>query len=183
MIAAVNLEFASLDGTYDINETAGTTGDYGSYIKTSARYGVYYGMEDWIEYDLIMRLKARVTSIETSDDEKLPIAEKLFMGGIGSVRGYDAYSIMFATGGKKSASASIEASIPLSEAAKMRLTGFYDYGMIGQDTFGENKRSSAGVVVEWQSGFGPINLVFAQALDDEPGDSTNSFEFSMGTKF
>jgi len=183
MIAAVNMEFASLDGdNADVNLTQFPAG-YGTYTKMSGKLGLYYGLEDWIDYDLIMRLKARVTSIETGDDEKLPIAEKLFMGGIGSVRGYDPYSIMYETGGKKRASATIEASIPLSDAAKMRLAAFYDYGMIGEDSFTENKRSSAGVVIEWQSGFGPINLVFAQALDDEPGDRTSSFEFSMGTKF
>jgi outer membrane protein insertion porin family len=43
--------------------------------------------------------------------------------------------------------------------------------------------SSAGAVIEWQSEFGPINLVFAKALDDKKGDRTSTFEFSMGTKF
>jgi outer membrane protein insertion porin family len=79
----------------------------------------------------------------------------------------------------------------------MRLAFFFDYGMVGMDPEpytaldGTRKyyeeddmiRSSAGVVVEWQSGFGPINLVFGYALDDEPGDETSTFEFSMGTKF
>jgi len=55
--------------------------------------------------------------------------------------------------------------------------------MIGEDSFDEIKRSSAGVVIEWQSGFGPINLVFAKALDDKIGDNTSTFEFSMGSKF
>jgi len=86
-------------------------------------------------------------------------------------------------GGKKRASFSVEASIPLSAAAKMRLAAFYDYGMIGEDTFNEITRSSVGAVIEWQSAFGPINLVFARALDDKPGDNKQSFEFSMGTKF
>jgi len=110
------------------------------------------------------------------------------MGGIGSVRGYEPYSLTpgengLITGGKKRASATIEASVPLSKAAKMRLAFFYDYGMIGEDSFDEITRSSTGVVIEWQSGFGPINLVFAKALDDEKGDRTSKFEFSMGTKF
>ena len=191
MIAAINMEFASLSGDEsDINRTIGSGEEngYGKYVKTSAKFGIYYGMEDWIDYDLILRFKARASSIDSGDNEKIPVAEKLFMGGIGSVRGYDPYSLSPLTnglisGGKKRASATIEASVPLSEAAKMRLAAFYDYGMIGEDSFTEIKRSSAGVVIEWQSGFGPINLVFAKALDDEPGDRTSSFEFSMGTKF
>ena len=186
MIASLNFEFSNLDGN-DVNLTKYPQG-YGDYVKTSAKLGLYYGVEDWIDYDLIFRLKGRVSSIESGKGEKLPVAEKLFMGGIGSVRGYQPYSLTpgedgFVTGGKKRASATIEASIPLSDAAKMRLAFFYDYGMIGEDNFDEIKRSSAGAVIEWQSPMGPINLVFAKALDNKSGDRTQSFEFSMGTKF
>ncbi len=191
MIAALNFEYASLDGD-DYNATIGSGEEngYGKFFKTNAKFGVYYGLEDWIDYDLILRFKARATVIDSGSNEKLPIGEKLFLGGIGSVRGFQPYSLSpgssstgYGLGGKKRASTSIEASIPLSTAAKMRLAGFYDYGMIGEESFDEIKRSSVGVVIEWQSGFGPINLVFAKALDDKPGDRTSTFEFSMGSKF
>ncbi|SFV53642.1 Outer membrane protein assembly factor YaeT precursor [hydrothermal vent metagenome] len=193
MIAAVNVEYASLDGD-DFNATAGSGEEdgYGTFIKTAGKLGLYYGLNDWIDYDLILRFKARATVISSGTNEKLPIGEKLYMGGIGSVRGYDPYSLTplkdpndlnSRIGGKKRASATVEASIPLSEAAKMRLAFFYDYGMIGEDSFTEIKRSSAGAVIEWQSAFGPINLVFAKAINPEAGDRTSTFEFSMGTKF
>lgn len=187
MIAAINMEFANLDGN-DFNRTK-YPGGYGNYVKTSGKLGLYYGVEDWIDYDLIFRFKARVSNIASTNGEKIPVAEKLFMGGINSVRGYRPYSITpgdeygFITGGKKRASASIEASIPLSEAAMMRLTFFYDYGMIGENSFNEIKRSGAGAMIEWRSPLGPINLIFARALDDKKGDRTSNFEFSMGTKF
>ena len=189
MIAAVNIEYASLNGDLNASELAIYPNGYGTFIKTNAKLGLYYGLNDWIDYDLILRFKARMTTISTGDGEKLPIGEKLFMGGIGSVRGYDPYSLSpldsdgERMGGTQRFSTSIEASIPLSEAAKMRLAFFYDYGMIGEDDFNEIKRSSAGAVIEWQSGFGPINLVFAQAIDPEADDRTSVFEFSMGTKF
>ncbi len=205
--AVVNLEYAQLDGTYDVNTTGVIeTRDYQDFFKTSAQFGAYYGMEDWIDYDLIMRVKGRATFISRDENDKLPIGEKLFMGGIGSVRGFNPYSLSpyyvdpitgyrSLVGGTQSASGSIEASIPLSEAAKMRLTFFYDYGYIGNDSdvfdtaqgqkYLENDitRSSTGAVIEWQSGFGPINLVFAYPIDEQTGDNTAVFEFSMGTKF
>ncbi|HFD14396.1 MAG TPA: outer membrane protein assembly factor BamA, partial [Epsilonproteobacteria bacterium] len=145
--------------------------------------------------------KGKFTQIRSNDDEKLPIAERLFSGGIGSIRGYNPYSLSpyfidstgqrNLIGGTQRFSTSVEASIPLSEAAKMRLAFFYDYGNIStdrQDSQGSAiinniSRSSVGVVLEWQSSFGPINLVFAQPLDDKPGDNTAAFEFSMGTRF
>jgi len=193
MIASVKFEYASMDGN-DFNATVGSGEEngYGNFLKTNAKLGLYYGLDDWMDYDLILRFKARATIISSDASEKLPIAEKLYMGGVGSVRGYDAYSLTpledpndlnSRIGGKKRASASVEASIPLSEAAKMRLTFFYDYGMIGEDSFDEIKRSSVGAVIEWRSPMGPINLIFADAIDPEDGDRTSTFEFSMGTKF
>ena len=191
MIAAVNLEYAQLDGS-DYNATE-YPGGYADIFKTSGKVGLYYGLEDWIDYDLILRLKGRLTTISTDGDSYIPIAERLFLGGIGSVRGYNPYSLSpfniegdpysGRAGGKHRASTSVEASIPLSEAAKMRLAFFYDYGMIGEDSFNEVTRSSTGVVVEWQSGFGPINLVFSYPIDEEVYDRTQAFEFSMGTRF
>jgi outer membrane protein insertion porin family len=81
----------------------------------------------------------------------------------------------------------------------MRLAFFFDYGVIGTDPvrrapdssgnpqadmeFDDISRSSTGVVLEWQSAFGPINLVFAYPLSDEVWDEEATFEFSMGTKF
>jgi outer membrane protein insertion porin family len=210
-IIALNAEFASMDGD-DYNPLTYPNG-YGDFTKINAKFGAYYGMEDWIDYDLILRFKARGTYIGKDDLSKIPIAERLFMGGIGSVRGYQPYSISPAIhypngtqdriGGTYRTSATVEASIPLSEAAKMRLAFFYDIGLIGSSderwldptilnptssdvrtaSFDDITRSSVGAVVEWQSGFGPINLVFGYALDDEPGDETSTFEFSMGTKF
>jgi outer membrane protein insertion porin family len=206
-IASLNVEFASMDGD-DVNPLTYPEG-YADFTKLNARFGAYYGMEDWIDYDLILRFKARGTYISKDENAKLPVAERLFMGGIGSVRGYQPYSIAPALpngdriGGTYRASATVEASIPISEAAKMRLAFFYDIGTVGTDDerwyndgslknypVGVNirkgdsiTRSSTGAVVEWQSGFGPINLVFGYALDDEPGDETSSFEFSMGSKF
>jgi len=192
MKAIVNFEYAQLSGD-DVNLSV-FPGGYGTFVKTSAKIGFYYGLEDLIDYDLILRAKGRFTYISREDGEKLPTAEKLFMGGVGSVRGYDPYSLSPSlitgelVGGTQRASGSLEASIPLSEAAKMRLAFFYDYGVVSVDgevniATDSVSRSSTGVVLEWQSAFGPINLVFAYPIDDKPGDRTSTFEFSMGTRF
>ena len=192
MKALVNFEYAQLDGS-DVNLTA-FPGGYGNFMKTSARLGFYYGMEDIIDYDLIFRAKGRFTHISTTDGEKIPTAERLFMGGVGSVRGFNPFSLSpkledgSLVGGTTRMSASLEASIPLSTAAKMRLAAFYDYGTISISPdptidIDSVTRSSTGVVLEWQSAFGPINLIFAYPLDEQAGDNTAVFEFAMGTQF
>ncbi len=196
-IAALNLELAQMDGVMTQENLDRGFTEFDDFTKISGRFGVYQGMEDWIDYDLILRAKVRFTKI-LGNDEYIPIAERLFMGGTGSVRGYDPYSISPTVageriGGTERISSSLEASIPLSQAAKMRLAFFYDYGVIGSDpvptasgidlVFDDIARSSTGVVLEWQSAFGPINLIFAYPIDEKIGDRTSVFEFTMGTKF
>jgi outer membrane protein insertion porin family len=206
-IAAFNGEFAQMDGDLEqVNLDRGYT-EFDSFTKVNARFGAFYGMEDLIDYDLILRFKARYTKIISQDDQYIPIAERLFMGGIGSVRGYNPYSLSpdvlgDRIGGTERESLSLEANIPLSAAAKMRLSAFYDIGRISTDPvrnssggyvdfndptvsrFGDSLvRSSTGAVIEWQSPFGAINLIFAYAIDAEDYDDTAVFEFSMGNQF
>ena len=169
---------------------AGVGGDQ-KFIEATGRFGAYYGLEDVIDYDLILRYKVRARALKNEGNIAIP--ERLYMGGIGSVRGYEPYSITPFTldsngkrklkGGTKSLVNSVEASIPLSKAAKMRLAFFYDYGMIGEKSFNDITKEGYGVSLEWLSPMGPINLVFGRARNPEKLDRTSSFEFTMGRKF
>ena len=208
-VTSFNGEIAQLDG--NVNKYGYT--DYGNFVKLNAKFGAYYGLQDWINYDLILRYKARASWLHSSGGY-VPVAERLFLGGIGSVRGYDSYSISpiyqythlkditpddgidnpvlvtddLRVGGTWTFSNSVEASIPISEEAKIRLAFFADWGIMGSDdfggqSFGNINRASAGAAVEWFSPFGPINFILKKAINPEVGDETSSFEFSMGTKF
>jgi len=173
---------------------SGIGGDQ-KFVDASARFGAYYGLEDIIDYDLILRYKVRARYLK--DQGNIAIPEKLFMGGIGSVRGFEPYSITpfefdngtdgnrTLLGGTQSLINTVEASIPLSKAAKMRLAFFYDHGMVGRPSTGINEitKEGYGIALEWFSPMGPINLVFAKAVNPESHDQTASFEFTMGQKF
>jgi outer membrane protein insertion porin family len=173
---------------------SGVGGDE-KFLAYTGRFGAYYGMEDIIDYDLIFRYKVRANMIQ--DQGHISGPEKLFLGGVSSVRGYQPYTISPSNygvnnngdttrtiiGGKKSLVNTVEASIPLSEAAKMRLAFFADYGMIGENSFDEIRRAGYGVSLEWYSPMGPINLVFARAKNPGELERTSSFEFTMGRKF
>jgi len=173
---------------------SGVGGDQ-KFLDATARFGAYYGLEDIIDYDLILRYKVRARALKNQGNIAVP--ERLFLGGIGSVRGFEPYSISTHTdttdangtstrtfiGGTKSLINTFEASIPLSKAAKMRLAFFYDYGMIGEAKINEIKKEGYGVALEWFSPMGPINLVFARARNADELDRTSSFEFTMGQKF
>ncbi len=169
-------------------EYAGIGGD-ADFIRNSLSAKYYYGFRDLIDYDLIFRLKSRVSTIK--DNGNLPLNEKLYLGGMGTVRGFKSGTLApkdekdSLVGAKKMAAASVELSFPLIESVQLRLLTFYDYGMTGDSKFDDIHRSSVGVGVEWaKSPLGvPLQLFYAHALDDKEGDRTSTIEFSLGRRF
>jgi len=166
-------------------EFAGVGGDE-KYIKNIDKFSYFYGLDDLIDYDMILRYKAQFKI--AFDDGNLPLNEKIYMGGLSSVRGYESSSIApenssgSLIGGKMMFANSIEASIPLIESMKMRGLAFIDYGFIGEDSF-DISRGGTGLGIEWTSPLGAIQLIFAKPINDKPGDRTSTFEFSMGRRF
>ena len=72
---------------------------------------------------------------------------------------------------------------PLLPQAKIRWGLFLDAGMIGQSEVDQIKRGGTGAIIEWISPVGPLQFIFSKALNNQPGDSTTSFEFSLGSTF
>ena len=172
-------------------ERAGEGGD-AMFYKFRTDFANYHGLEDYIGFDAILRYKARLYYI--IDDGYTPTAEKFYMGGIRSVRGYESYSLSpklpaddygyeRRIGGEKTFSNNVELSLPLIQKAKMRFLLFADWGAIGDDSFSEITRGGYGCGIEWFSPVGPIQLVFPRAVGQEVGDKISSFEFSMGQRF
>ena len=166
-----------------------------SFFKSRTKYAKYYGLEDYIGFDLIFRYKARLNIV--SDTGYLPIAERFYMGGLGSVRGYESYSLsptvsdisstgvatVRRVGGEKTFSNNLELSFPLVPKAKMRMVAFVDYGLIGDESISEISRAGYGVGIEWFSPVGPIQLMFSNPLLEEEGDKISKFDFLMGQRF
>lgn len=181
-------------------ENAGIGAD-AKFIKSRTGFAAYKGLEEYVGFDLISRYKAKLNYVK--DTGFLPIAEKFYMGGIGSVRGYESYSLSPTTrkdsaardgirryGGEYSATNSFELSFPLIQQAKMRLVTYVDWGYIGttekshDDYVVENlSRGGFGAGLEWFSPVGPIQLMFSRPLADKPDDKTALFEFTMGQRF
>ncbi len=170
-------------------------GEDANYLKSRTRFNKYYGLEDYIGFDLIFRYKSRLNYV--ADTGYLPIAERFYMGGLGSVRGYESYSLSPTVietsstgveterrvGGEKTFSNNVELSFPLIPKAKMRLVAFADWGFIGSKEITEISRGGYGLGIEWFSPVGPIQLMFSRPLAEEEGDKTSTFEFTMGQRF
>lgn len=180
-------------------EKAGLGGE-ADFLKSSTNFGYYQGLQKLLDADLIFRYKARYRYL--TDTGFIPINERFFMGGIGSVRGYRGFSLSpylydtngnvvmqgttgrpLRNGGEQMFSNSFELSMPLVPEARMRATAFFDYGMIGNDSISEMKRGGYGIALEWFSPVGPLQLVFANPYGAKEYDQVARFEFTIGQRF
>ncbi len=185
-------------------EKSGLGGD-ADFLKSRTNFAKYIGLDDYLGFDAIFRYKARYYAL--IDNGYVPLAEKFYMGGIGSVRGYESYSIspmiedstgndtykgvpIRRIGGTQTFSNNVEMSFPLIPKAKMRLVTYLDWGIISDNISknilsGTNNQSRAGygAGLEWFSPVGPIQLMFSRAVSPQPGDKTSNFEFTMGQRF
>ena len=146
------------------------------------------------------------------DDEVLPFFENYFSGGIGSVRGYESRSLgprseglsYFVNGttdpdpdpigGNLLTEASLELIFPTPfapESRSVRTFLFVDAGNVFEterdDIFADFEpqdiRTSAGIGLSWLTAIGPLSFNLAKALNDQPGDDTEVFQFSLGQTF
>lgn len=129
------------------------------------------------------------------DISELPFFRRFFAGGIRSVRGYETGSLgpKFpdgdAKGGDLRTTGSLELVFPppfADAASQSRLSVFYDFGNVyaSADDFEVSElRSAVGVSFNWRSPIGPLTFSFAEAIDPQPEDKTERFQFTIGTLF
>jgi outer membrane protein insertion porin family len=127
--------------------------------------------------------------------KRFPFFENFYAGGIHSVRGFKANTLGpkaangTALGGNFKVVGNIEVFFPVpfaEEFKSVRLSTFIDagniYGVDQSITLGE-LRYSAGVSAVWLSPFGTLQFSVAKALNVQPNDIPQVFQFSMGTSF
>jgi len=188
IIASTSLEFAGVGGDE-------------KFVKSRTNFNWYQGIREWVDYDLIFRFKSSFGKIW--DRGYIPINEKLYLGGIRNLRGFESRTVSpkvkalngqwYETGGTISFNSSAELSFPIIERVKMRGVMFVDYGVIegkhiqrraGYEYIdGRISRYSAGVGIEWVTPMGPLQLIFAKPLNKQDSDDTSTFEFTIGQRF
>lgn len=166
-------------------ETAGLGGD-SKYFKSINKFSYFYGLDDAIGFDAIFRYRFQINNL--IDNGNIAEGDSFYLGGPKSVRGYESFAFgpddaVEDAPYKKMLANTIEVSFPLIPSAKMRASIFYDHGTIGKSSYNEIKKSGTGAVLEWNSPLGPLSLIFAKAINPDPGDKTSSFEFQLGSSF
>lgn len=126
-----------------------------------------------------------------------PFFKNYYAGGIGSVRGFtgntlgpqDARQNPF--GGNALITGNLGLIFPNGISDNFRTTAFIDVGNV-YNTYDNRKfggtgsgplRYSTGIEGDWLTPMGMIDVCLAKPLNPKPGDSTRTFDFSLGANF
>ena len=149
---------------------------------------------------LTFMLNGEIGYANSYGNKEYPFFKNFFMGGVGSVRGYDNSSLgprntdsttglEYAVGGTKRLLGNAELFLPipgLKDSKQFRLSAFVDGGNVWGADHAYNLsdlRYSTGLGISWFSPFGPLKLIYAKPLNDQTGDKTQSIQFQLGQQF
>lgn len=125
-----------------------------------------------------------------------PPYENYFAGGTYSVRGYDSNSIgpkdtvtNDPIGGSIKMVGNMDLILPnpfTDKSSSTRVSLFLDAGTVFKDEStidSDEFRYTTGAAFIWITPVGAMRFNFSKALNEKPGDSTRSFQFSLGSPF
>ncbi|MDF0606233.1 outer membrane protein assembly factor BamA [Neisseriaceae bacterium TC5R-5] len=127
----------------------------------------------------------------------LPFFQNFYMGGLGSVRGYDTNSIGPRDtngdylGGTRKVVANAEVLFPfpgMKDNKSVRASFFFDAGSLWDgktdgSSIGDGVRYSVGAALTWLSPIGPMKFSIANPLKKSDNDKLQRFQFQLGTVF
>ncbi len=184
-------------GTYQrLNADLSLAGDV-RYLRSNYQYQQYFPLSK--KYTLA--LNADLGWGQGLSGQPFPIFKNFYVGGLGSVRGFEqstlgpsqatssSNSALVYLGGPKKMVFNAEFMMPFPGAGNdktLRLYGFTDVGR----AFGESEklslgelRASAGIGLSWISPMGPLRFSYATPIRQQTGDKIQKLQFQIGTSF
>jgi outer membrane protein insertion porin family len=167
------------------------------YMKASYQHQTYFPL--W--GDFVLMLNGELGYGRGYGDKPLPFYKNFYVGGIGSVRGFETASIgqrdrdangnllRTTIGGDRRLVMNAEVLFPfpgMGQDKSLRLGTFVDAGNVwadGQSLSLGDMRYSAGLSMAWSSPMGPLKFSIAQPLNKDPLDRLQRFQFQMGNVF
>jgi outer membrane protein insertion porin family len=146
--------------------------------------------------DITYMINGEVGGASGYNGQPLPFFKNFYAGGVGSVRGYDSYSLgprdsnNYSLGGDKRVIGNTELLFPMPGMEKeksVRLSLFLDAGAVyGESTqvpASMGLRYSTGAALTWFSPVGPLKLSYGVPLGVQEQDKIQRFQFTLGTLF
>lgn len=145
--------------------------------------------------DFVGLLNADYGLVNGYSGRPVPFFQNFYLGGPNSVRGYRTYSLGpqdstgTPLGGTRKVQANAELFFPvpgLEDQKSIRGSVFFDSGWVYDGRylpqFGD-LRKSVGLGFSWFSPLGPLRFSWAFPIGAKPQDSTEPFQFTIGTNF
>lgn len=146
-------------------------------------------------WSTVFSAHGRIGFIGEVGDEPVPIDERYYLGGLNSLRGFEARTVgprtLIApgvyeyTGGNKAAYFNFEYLFPIVKEANIKGILFFDIGNAwdGDDTYFSSMRRSVGGGIRWFSPLGPLRLEWGYNLAPIEGEKQSDLQFSIGSFF
>jgi outer membrane protein insertion porin family len=168
-----------------------------TYVRGTYQYQRYFP----IGKDYTLLLNGEAGYAQGYSGKPLPFFKNFYVGGIGSVRGFETASLgprllntdgtasKEALGGNRKLVGNAEFLMPMpgmGQDRSVRLGAFVDGGQVwggGENASLGDIRFSTGVSVSWNSPMGPLKFSIAQPLNKKPEDNIQRFQFQFGSTF
>ena len=137
--------------------------------------------------------RGRFGFIVGNEGHEIPIYERYRLGGIYTIRGFEAYTIGpkdpftgEVIGGDTMSILNLEMIIPVASEIKLKAVLFFDAGNSWnrESSFrGDDVRTSAGFGLRWVSPVGPLRVEWGYNLRPKEGEQHSGWEFAVGALF
>ena len=154
------------------------------------------GLSAWyfpLFWGTVFNIKGAAGQAFENKEGRLPVYEKYFLGGMNSIRGFKSARISprdpitgDKIGGNKMWYGTVALIFPVVKDMGIDGEIFHDFGNVydidDSWDFGDYKKT-AGIGVLWASPLGPIRLAWGFNLDKKEGETSSTWDFSMGGTF
>ena len=143
-----------------------------------------------LPWDGILSIDGAIGTVDAINSNRVPIFERLFLGGANDLRGFDYRKVGpkdgngEPLGGLTSAYVSFEYTFPIME--KLRGAIFYDVGLVGATAYdlSGTVNSDVGIGLRLYLPIGPIRVDFGIPVESDAfNNSSGKFNFNVGYKF
>ncbi len=182
--------------TVFVEYAGGPLGGDPKFIKSVADSAWYFPLF----WDTVFMARGRVGMVGSLSDRPVPIGERFFVGGSGTVRGFHYGTVGpidvlgNRVGGNKEVLFNFEYNFPLVPAAHLKGLLFYDIGRAFDDGTSRKLsepnrisyrelRHSWGWGFWWLSPMGPLRFEWGYIIHRQVLDQASQFEFNIGTLF
>lgn len=184
--------------TMFVEYAGGPLGGDPEFIKSVADSAWYFPLP----FDTVFMARGRIGYVVSLIDKPIPIGERFFVGGSGSVRGFrygtagPVDNFGNRVGGNKELIFNFEYNFPIVPAARLKGVFFYDMGrgfddnlLLSEQPDEPTKisirelRQTWGFGFWWLSPIGPLRFEWGFIIDKKPTDQPSKFEFNIGTLF